>query len=129
MALTEAQKVKIRFYMGWPARFHQVYPELEQAMSAVDSLPDTETQLEAILTDLDSIWALLKGSYVRLKALKSGSTELPGPNEVMTLRSEGRRNVGTLAALLGVGTIHDVFGAGSKRTSIPYGGGNVYPQG
>lgn len=112
MALTEAQRVSIRFYLGWSARFHQTDSRLEQAMNAVDGLPDTQTQVESVLTDLGDVSDKLKDAYDRLKALKVGSIELPGKNEIALLRSEGRRHAGSLASILGVEVRHDVFGTG-----------------
>ena len=124
MALTEAQRVSIRFYLGWSARFHQFDSRLEQAMNAIDSMPtlDTQTKIESLITDLDSLITKLKESYTRLKAMKLGSIVLPGQNEVALLRSEGRRNAEGLAAILGVEVRQNVFGAGGVRN-------NLMPQG
>jgi hypothetical protein len=70
VALTEAQRVSIRFYLGWSARFHQTDSRLEQAMNAIDTLPETQTRVEAVLTDLDSVATAIKDSYSRLKAIQ-----------------------------------------------------------
>lgn len=133
MAFTEPQRVKVRFYLGWSARFHQHDSRLEQAMNAIDVLADTQTQVELVLTDLDDLVTKLKDSYDRLKAMKVGSIELPGKNEVALLRSEGRRNVGGLAAILGVEVRQDVFGSGRYRHFATSGGlgggGNVMQHG
>ena len=129
MAFTEAQRVKIRLYLGWSARFHQFDSRLEQAMNAVDTLADTETEVEAILADLATIETELADAHGRLKAMKVGSIDLPGHKEIQALRSEGRRHVGRLAATLGVEVRHDAFGAGRYRHFATryglIGGGNV----
>jgi hypothetical protein len=134
MALSEAQRVQIRFYLGWSARFHQFDSRLEQALNAVETLADTQTQIEAVLTDLDDIVTKLKASYDRIRAMKVASIELPGKLEIGLLRSEGRRNVGSLAAILGVEVRHDIFSAGSYRyfathSGLIVGGGNTMLQG
>jgi len=134
VALSETQRVSIRFYLGWSARFHQFDSRLEQAMNAIDTLPETQTKIEAVLTDLDDISTKLRESYTRLKALKVGSINLPGTNEVGMLRSEGRRYVGQLAATLGVEVRQDVFGAARYRyfashSGLQSEGGNYFPHG
>jgi len=133
MALLEAQKVSIRFYLGWSARFHQFDSRLEQAMSAIDTLPDTQTLIEAILVDLGDISTKIKEAYNRLKAMKVSSIDLPGPGEIGMFRSEGRRFVGQLAATLGVEVRQDVFGSGSYHYFASsgglVGGGNSFPHG
>lgn len=115
MAFTEAQRVKIRSVLGWSARFHQNDSRLEQAMNAVDTLPDTQTECEDRLASIADIATKLTDAHNRLKAMQVGSIVLPGKNEVAMLRSEGRRHVGSLAATLGVEVRHDVFGTGRYR--------------
>lgn len=132
MAFTEAQRVKIRFYLGWSARFHQFDSRLEQAMNAVDAdgSGETELQVEAVLTSLDAVTASLTAAHDRLKALAVGSIKLSGNGEINALRSEGRRHAGSLASTLGVEVRHDVFGSGRYRSFATHaglvpGGGNV----
>ena len=116
MAFTEAERVKIRFYLGWSARFHQGDSRLEQALNAVDNLPDTQTLIrDEMLASMDDIRLKLTDAHKRLKALKVGSIDLPQANEVAMLRSEGRRHASSLAATLGVPIRHDVFGSSRYR--------------
>lgn len=115
MAYAEAQRVEIRFYLGWSARFHQFDSRLEQAMNAVDTELDTQAKAEVILAALADVMAKLTDAHSRLKALKVGSIELPGKIEIAMLRAEGRRHAGALAALHGVEVRHDVFGSGRYR--------------
>jgi hypothetical protein len=96
-------------------------------MNAIDTLPETQTRVEAVLTDLDSVATAIKDSYSRLKAIQVGSITLPGQNELGLLRSEGRRNAGSLAAILGVEVRHDVFSSG--RNALLGGRTNVLLQG
>ena len=89
-ALTEAQRVKVRLYLGWPDRFFQTQPVLEQAMNAVDSLLSssvpaqaahgaaTLAELVTALANAAALDAQLVDAATRLKAAKVGSIELPG---------------------------------------------------
>jgi hypothetical protein len=123
--ITSAQRAQIRYYLGWSARFHQTDSRLEQAMNAIDvgdvdtynlivsSISATPPGLLASLTDVDSRISAAGGALDRVKAMKVGSIELPGLQEIGVLRSQGRQFAGRLAALLGVEVRHDVF-SGSR---------------
>jgi hypothetical protein len=131
---TEAQRAKVRWYLGWSARFHQSDSRLEQAMNAVDmeTTDATHDLIIANLTAMDAINTRIVGAYDRLKALKVGSIDLPGHQEIGLLRSEGRRLGGAVAAALGVPTRHDVWsGTGNKSFAGWDGleGGNTLKQG
>lgn len=132
---TSAQRAKIRWYLGWSARFHQFDSRLEQAMNAVDSEPtdDTSALIIANLTAMDALNTSIVAAYQRLKATKVGSIDLPGGMEIGMLRSEGRRLTGQVASTLGVEVRHDVWsGTGNKSFAGPDGlsvGGNQYPHG
>lgn len=131
---TNAQRAKIRWYLGWSARFHQTDSRLEQAMNAVDMEVDDSSYdlIVANLAAMDAISTKLTQAYDRLKALKVGSIDLPGAGEIGMLRSEGRRLGGQLAACFGVETRHDVWsGSGNKSFAGWNGleGGNAFRQG
>lgn len=132
--LTEQQRAKVRWYLGWSARFHQSDSRLEQAMNAVDMEPTDATYdlIVAQLTAMDTINTKIVQAYDRLKALKVGSIDLPSHGEIGMLRSEGRRLGGQLAACLGVENRHDVWsGSGNKSFAGWNGleGGNTYRHG
>ena len=88
MAFTEAQRVKVRMYLGWSARFWQMDSRLEQAMNAVDDKADTVSYCQGLLTSLEEVDTAITGCYTRLKALKVGAIELSGHGEMAALRSE-----------------------------------------
>jgi hypothetical protein len=121
---TSAQKAAIRLALGWSARFHQMDSGLEQAMSAIEGESDDSThdQVVALLTTITDIETRLTDAYGRLKAKKVGSIDLPGAQEVSTLRSEGRRAVGKLARILSVEVRGDPFSPALRRD-------NEYPHG
>lgn len=114
---TAVERAKIRWYLGWSARFHQTDSRLEQAMNAVDQEATDATRdlIIASITAMDAMNTRIVTAYDRLKALKVGSIDLPGHAEIGMLRSEGRRLGGGVAATLGVETRHDVWsGTGNK---------------
>lgn len=102
MAFSEAQRAKIRLYMGWPARFFQEESALEQSMNAVESEVDTYNEIVVILTRLDDIDTRITACYTRLKAMQVGAIKLPGQLELGALRSEGMRVASHLASILGI---------------------------
>jgi len=134
MALTAQQKADIRRYLGWSARFHQYDSRLEQAMSAIDTEPEHESQLtetlanHGILANIADVLTKLRDAHGRLKASKVGSIDL-NDSELRQLRKEGDRWVADLSSVLGV----EVRNGGIFGTRLPrafsgfggqYGGGN-----
>ena len=95
--------------MGWAERFFQFDSELEQAMSAIGGLVDSQAKIETHLTELVRIDAAIVASEARFKADKVGSIELTKGGELRLLRSRGRQEVGRMSSLLGVEPKHDVF--------------------
>lgn len=131
---TNAERAKIRMYVGWSARFHQSDSRLEQAMNAVDQEVDDSSRNLIIghITSMDAIAARITAAYDRLKASEVGSITL-NREEIGMLRSEGRRLGGIVASIFGVETRHDVWaGTGNKGFAGhdgPGGGGNVMRHG
>jgi hypothetical protein len=144
--LSPSERAKIRFYLGWSARFHQTDSALEQAMNAVD-VGDDETYgiitrpagdplgtgLLASCVDIDT---KLLATDDELEVRAVGTIQLDVMQKVGTLRSNGRKFAGRLAALLGVPVRHDVFsGVGPRGPflglagAMPSGGGNLPPLG
>lgn len=126
MPLSDAQRVAVRLYTGWPDGFGQWDARLEQAMNHVDNRPALLAQLTnaatgdppGLLAQLALIDSRLFGAHGRLKAHAVGSITL-NPAELLSLRGEGRRLVGRLCSLLGVERQTDVFSG-----SAPSRGGN-----
>lgn len=132
---TTNDRARIRWYLGWSARFHQFDSRLEQAMNAVDDEPtdDTHTLILNTLSAMDTLMnTTIPDAYNRLKALKVGDIDLPSHGEIMMLRSEGRRLGGQIAACLGVETRHDVWSGVGNKSFAGFGGpegGNVFRHG
>lgn len=127
MAITAANRVKVRRYLGWSARFSQTDGALERAITALETEPESETELLALVVECERIDTAITDAESRLKASKVGSIEL-NDGEVATLRSRGRQVAGRLAALLGVEIRSDAFSGNpsSQRAGWygPSGGGN-----
>jgi len=132
VALTGAQRVRVREYLGWGARFGQVDTALERALSAIESLPDDEARLVEHLTELARIDAAITACEARFKASMVGSIKL-AESELSRLRSRGAERVGRLARLLGVEVRDNPFSPDLPRTrdsfTGPHGGGNSQMQG
>lgn len=113
MAFTTEQKAQIRKYLGWPGRFHQLRPDLENAFLALDA--DDSAQVLAELTLLTApttgIDARLADALDRLQASAVGSITL-NRGEIGFLRAEGRRIVQRMANLLGVRILGSAYGGG-----------------
>ena len=123
MALSEAEKAKIRMYMGWSPRFFQTDVALEQAMKAVDELPEVLTLIQngigdsppGVIASLEDIDVKIVASHKRLKADEVGSIKL-NRREQKQLYKEGKRLVSRLATLLGTEVRRDVFSGRLPRT-------------
>ncbi len=127
MALTEAQKLDLRMYLGWSDRFHQFDSELEQAISAMESRAATETKVLALLDECVRVDGLIQGAEGRLKASEVGSITL-NPAEIDRLRERGRTAVKRIATILGVDVREDAFSPALPRNRASrfgmVGGGN-----
>ena len=114
MALTATQRADVRKALGWSAQFNQTDNALENAFDGLETNPEHEAQVVAILADIALVEAQLVDSRKRLKATQVGSVQLNAFQvEQLALREEGRRLTGTLASIVGVERRHDIFSSGS----------------
>lgn len=122
MALTNAQKVSCRYWLGYSGRFYQVDSALEQAMAAIADA-DLEARIAAVLTELDALDA--KRADVRSRAGIRQVDEIVFQDGkaagLDAIRTEGTMLVGRLAALFGVDVRRNPFSA-----SVATGGGGAY---
>ncbi len=112
MALTDTQKAEIRDFLGWPARFHDRDDRLENAFTALADLPDDETRIIALLNKAKDIETRITDALGRIKASAVGSITL-NQAEILQLKSEGRRAVNRIAAILYVPVKANAFGGGA----------------
>lgn len=110
MALTDAQKAKVRRYLGFPDVNRLSYSTIEGAMDVLS--PEGETEVVSCLDAIAVLDADLTASWTRQMVEKAEDVTLRGFEEVQALRSEARRLVETLAAILNVTPYRDVFGGG-----------------
>lgn len=133
MALTDAQRDSVRQYVGWTFRFLQSDSQLELALNAVDQDTTAQATVISMLAALANIDTAILDAYSRIKAKTLvGEVELMESQEIAILRSEGRRNVGKLAAYLGVPVRQDVYGSALPSQfsgyAGPYGGTGNLPR-
>ncbi len=108
MALTDAQKAKVRRYLGFPDVNRLSSYALEGALDALSA--EGETEVIACLDSIAILDADLTSSWSRQMVDKAEEVTLRGFEEVQALRSEACRLVDTLAAILDVTPLRNVFG-------------------
>lgn len=112
MALTDAQKVKVRRYLGYPDVNRLSFHSLEGAMVAISS--DGETEVADLLTRLAAIDTKLNDAQDRQQIIRVEDVHFAGPGELRSLYREGNRYADTLAQLLDVSVRRYPFSSGSS---------------
>lgn len=113
MAFTDAQKTKIRFYLGYPNILKSANTRLENALDLLGEEEGSQAEVEAILADI-----VLVEEKLRSTALDVAGISDVGPPDpkfykaqiYADLRGEGRRLSARLSILAGVGIAGDVWG-------------------
>ena len=114
MALTLQQRADVRNSLGWSAQFSQTDNALENAFDGLETQPEHENQVIALLGDIVAIKDQIIDSRKRLKGLKVGSIELDAyRHEMAALRWDGQRLTGEMASIIGVERRHDIFSSGT----------------
>lgn len=135
MAFTDLQKIKIRYYLGYPNIYLQCNPLLESAVSIVGNNADMKSEAENILAKLSDIDDRLTSIALDVAGIQTAGTGDPGFFEGSVqseLRSAGRMWVGRLSILVGVAIPNDVYsnkgyasgwdwGSAANQYSIPNG--------
>lgn len=106
MAFTEAERTKIRLYMGWN-RFTD-YPSKDALMVRVEGTTE-ETEARAILTELAALETQRAGVRATADAGDVDELKTDAPRGGLFLRQEGRILVRRLACLLGDTPTYDAF--------------------
>jgi hypothetical protein len=102
VALDGTQRARIRKYLGWEARFHQVQQDLEQALDAIAVFPDDEVEVLAELQRcIETDEQILKVRTTAL-AIQDGAIHLRAHYQLGVLRSIGKGHVRRIANILGV---------------------------
>ncbi len=114
MAFTEVEKTRIRMLLGWGARFWQLETRLENAMEAVENnLPEETAQIQTILTSLTDIDSKITEALDTAGVTGVSSIKLDSDQGISHFRSEGRRLVEAIAAILQVNIKKNYYSGGS----------------
>ncbi len=127
MAFTEAQKVDIRFYLGYPDVYRYANSRLESAMDVVGGRTESQAKVESLLAKLNALYGTDSNSpleqqvnFAGIKKVESaddvvefGSTNGAGGagSQISTDQSVyGRKIVSALSSFMGIPVASDVFG-------------------
>lgn len=111
MAFTDAQKVKIREYCGFPA-FQTASTVLESAMDLVGANASQQAEVETVLAAIAAVEAEITSSLGHVEFEKAEEVTLDRDRD-RNMRVRGRREVHRLCFMLGMdGPIRDVFATG-----------------
>lgn len=112
MAVTALQQSRIRYFLGFPAKFDDVYPFLTAAIATIDGDTQAEARLAEILASLDLVEAKLSGAVLSTAGLKRvEDVEWFQGMASAQVRGIGRTYCQRLALLLGFDKPRaDVFG-------------------
>lgn len=116
MALTNAQKAKVRRYLGYPDVNRLSFHNLEGAMTALSS--DGETEVVDLLTQLAAVDTALSEAQDRQKLTRVEDVHFAGPGEIRALYHEGNRYAATLADVLDVQVRRFPFSGGGSSAGF-----------
>lgn len=120
MAFTNAERVKIRVFLGWPGTPNWD-TSLESAIDLASNDTDVAAEVRAILANLATIETEMTGLHGLALASKVEESTLD-PDRYRNLRTAGRREVRKLAAMLNNATVRrDVFSTGWSGGSMAMG--------
>ena len=130
MAFTESDRVSIRKYLGFAAIYQQADPELENAITAVQSIADggtrpdssTEDAILAYVVLLVAIDAEVESASGCLSTIKVDEVEMDPARGEAILLNRARRLVGHIGRALSTAPRFDVYSAPEPD---PSGGFNV----
>src|ERR1041385_8936625 len=106
MAFTEAERVKVRRYMGWPPG--KTEPRYDSLIQRIQSTSEggvmidnsTELDLRAIIASLATLELRIQTQWDTMEAGKVDELSVDPVRAVAMLRSEGRRLVAYMASIL-----------------------------
>jgi hypothetical protein len=125
MSFQEIDRVHIRDALGFSALFLQADPRLEAAITTIQSVatpggtrPDdsSENEVKAIVEEVHCIYAALRAARAQLTVSQVGKIKVDAARGIVMLRSEGRRLVTRLSAILSTNPRRDIFSA--SQTSL-----------
>jgi hypothetical protein len=116
---SEASRVKLRDALGFSSIFIQADLRLENAITAIQSIsdggvrPDNSSELAAlaIVADIETLYCDMKALWKAVSVGQANKVKIDAVRGLMMLRSEGRRQVTRLSALLSTDPRRDIFSA------------------
>lgn len=121
MALTNAQKAKIRLYLGYSDMSRQGFQDLEGVMNNLST--DAETiviaalaSLATIDTSLDDVASANRAGIIEVD--NGGVKWENGSAPSRAIAAAGRRHVNRIASTLGIRIRADMFGAGAVQNGV-----------
>ncbi len=116
---TLAERARIRRLLGWEARFLQYDTRLESAMDAINNVsPADQDVIRDIFTKLDGLDTKIESAQVKFGVDRVGSIYLNSLNMLGLLKSEAKRYVDNMAAILGVECRANFYGSGGPRHGV-----------
>jgi hypothetical protein len=117
MAFTEAQRVKIRKYLGYAGLYLTYYSKLESAITTVQSEADggsrpdgsTESLILATIAELEAIDTKLTALHEQVSVGGVDEIKLDPGKGIFLLRSEGRRKISVIANALSCAPLFDYY--------------------
>lgn len=109
MPFTEAERVKVRRYLGFSVVFNNSDPRLESAMTTVEAYADTVTEVQSVLTKLASVETRLEELQTFMEAHEADDAKVDPARGLYVLRSEGRRYVRVLETVFDTKKRVDAF--------------------
>lgn len=104
MAFTDAQKAQIRALLGYPDGVDATVNNLDAAMGRIGA--EAEIQIETRLTDIGAIETDLRSTLGRQGIVRAEDIYWnPSGGATANLRSERRRYIREIAAILGVAVL------------------------
>ncbi len=112
MALTEEEKFKCKYYLGYGSRFDY---EFEDKIATASASEYASAKLQELIEKAETTEAELDEAHSHYVAASTGDTTLQGLQETALLRSEGNRFVNAMAKLIDVENNGVVFGQALSR--------------
>lgn len=111
MAFTNAEKTKIRRYLGFSELDRQIDMRLESQLVALPvNNPDAEADVRTVLGLLAQIDAkIMSAALTRLDATRVENIELLGPAQLVALRAQGRMLIGQIGITFDVLPLRDYY--------------------
>ena len=116
---SEYDRVRVRDALGFAALFQQADPRLEAALTSIQSIsdggdrPDNSSELacKSIVADIETLYCQMKNLWPAVSVGQANKVKIDPARGLLVLRSEGRRLVTRLSALLSTNPRRDIFSA------------------